>query len=56
MTEFQHLAKPCNYENYLESVIRDQFVCGLQDAKTQRELLCVLDLMVQIALRKALAA
>ena len=31
-------------------------MCGLQDAKTQQELLCVPDLMVQIVLHKAHAA
>ena len=53
MTELRRLAKTCNY---LESAIRDQFVCGLRDAKTQRELLCVPELTAQIALRKARAA
>ena len=41
MTELRRLAKTCNFGNYLESAIRDQFVCGLCDLKTQRELLCI---------------
>jgi len=40
----------------LETAIRDQFVCGLCDTKTQRELLCIPDLTVQLVLRKACAA
>ena len=56
MTELRRLAKTCNFGNYLELAIRDQFVCGLRDIKTQRELLCISDLTVQIALRKARAA
>ena len=56
MTELQRLAKTCNFGNYLESVIRDQFVCGLRDTKTQQELLSIPDLTAQIALCKAHAA
>ena len=56
MAELWRLAKTCNFGNYLESAIRDQFVCGLRDTKTQQELLCVPDLTAQTALRKARAA
>ena len=56
MTELRRLAKTCNFGNYLESAIRDQFVCGLRDTKTQQELLCIPDLTAQTALRKARAA
>ena len=56
MTELRRLAKTCNFGDYLESTIRDQFVCGLRDTKTQRELLCIPELTAQIALRKARAA
>ena len=55
MTELQRLAKTCNFGNYLESVIRDQFVCGLRDTKTQQELLCVPELTVKTASSKAWA-
>ena len=56
MTELRRLAKTCNFGNYLESAIRDQFVCGLRDTKTQQELFCIPDLTAQTALRKARAA
>ena len=35
ITELRRLAKTCNFGDYLESAIRDQFVCGLGDTKTQ---------------------
>eukprot|EP00731_Ephydatia_muelleri_P021182 Em0013g909a len=47
------LAKTCNFGNYLEIALRDQFVCGLQDSRIQRELLCVRDLTLEQALDKA---
>ena len=56
ISELHQLAKTCNLGDYLESAIRDQFVCRLRDAKTQKELLCVPDLTAQVALRKAYAA
>ena len=56
MTELRRLAKTCNFGDYLETAIRDQFVCGLRDTKTQRELLCIPDLTAPLALRKARAA
>ena len=56
MSELRRLAKTCNFGNYLETAIRDQFVCGLRNTKTQRELLCVPELTAQIALHKARAA
>ena len=56
MAELRGLAKTCNFGDYLDTAIRDQFVCGLQDTKCQKELLCIADLTVAVALRKALAA
>ena len=56
MTKLRRLEKTCNFGDYLESAIRDQFVCGLRDTKTQQELLCVLELTVKTALSKARAA
>ena len=56
MAGLRRLAKMCNFGNYLDTAIRDQFVCGLRDTKCQKELLCVADLTVAVALRKALAA
>ena len=56
MAELQRLAKTCNFGDYLNTAIRDQFVCGLKDTKCQKELLCVADLTVTVALQKAQAA
>ena len=55
MTELRQLAKMCNFGDYLDTAIRDQFVCRLKDTKCQTELLCVADLTVAMALREALA-
>ena len=35
MAELRRLAKTCNFGQYLETALRDQFVCGLQDEKCQ---------------------
>ena len=53
MTELQRLAKTCNFSDYLETAIKDQFVCGLRDTRTQQELLCIPELTVQTAFGKA---
>ena len=55
MTEFQRLEKTCYFGNYIESVIRDQFLCALRDMKTYQELLCIPHLTAQTALHKAYA-
>ena len=41
MAALRRLAKTCNFGQYLDSALRDQFVCGLRDEKCQRELLSV---------------
>ena len=56
MAELRRLAKTCNFGQYLETALRDQFVCGLRDEKCQRELLSIQDLTATIALQKATAA
>ena len=56
MAELRHLAKTCNFGQYLETALRDQFICGLRDEKCQRELLSIQDLTVAIALQKTTAA
>ena len=56
MAALRRLAKTCNFGQYLDSALRDQFVCGLRDEKCQRELLCIQDLTANIALQKATAA
>ena len=35
MSELRGLAKTCNFAAYLETALRDQFVCGLGDVKCQ---------------------
>ena len=56
MGELQSLAKTCNFGAYLETALRDQFVCGLRNIQCQRELLCEATLTVDTALKKARAA
>ena len=56
MAALRRLAKTCNFGQYLETALRDQFVCGLRDEKCQRELLSIQDLTATIALQKATAA
>ena len=56
MAELRHLAKTCNFGQYLETALRDQFVCGLRDEKCQQELLSIQDLTAAIALQKTTAA
>ena len=50
MTELRQLARMCNFGQYLETALRDQFVCGLRDEKCQRELLSIQDLTAEIAI------
>ena len=56
MAALRCLAKTCNFGQYLETALCDQFVCGLRDEKCQQELLSVQDLMAAIALQMATAA
>ena len=56
MAELQSLAKTCNFGEYLESAIRDQFVCGLRDTKCQQELLCQTNLTAGRTLQRARAS
>ena len=56
VAELRRLAKTCNFGGYLETAIRDQFVCGLRDSKCQKELLCEANLTAERALQRARAA
>lgn len=56
IADLRRLAKTCNFGNYLETAIRDQFVCGLRDSKCQKELLCREGLTADTALQSARAA
>ena len=55
MAELRRLVKTCNFGDYLDTAIRDQFRCGLGDLKCQKELLCTTDLTVAVVLQKARA-
>lgn len=55
MSELRKLVKTCNFLDYLNMVLCDQFVCGLRDSRIQRELLSVKDLMVTQALERCQA-
>ena len=52
MGELRKLAKTCNFAGYLNTTLRDQFVCGLRDTHIHRELLSIRDLTVATALDK----
>jgi len=53
MAALRRLAKTCNFGQYLETALQDQFVCGPHDEKCQRELLSVQELTADVALQKA---
>ena len=55
-TALRRLAKTCNFGQYCDTALRDQFVCGLHDRKCQRELLSTQDLTLETAIQKATAA
>ena len=56
MAVLRCLTKTCYFRQYLETALRDQFVCGLRDEKCQQELLSIQDLTAAVALQKATAA
>ena len=56
MSELCGLAKTCKFAAYLETALRDQFVCGLGDVKCQQELLCKANLTADTTLKKARVA
>ena len=49
------MAKDCNLGDYLDTAMRDQLVCGMKDAKCQRELLSKSDLTLESALQQSKA-
>ena len=51
----RQLAKTCNFGEYLNTALRDQFVCGLINRHCQCELLSTQDLTLQTAIQKATA-
>ena len=52
ITGLRKIAKNCNFGAYLDT---DQLVCGLKDARIQRELLCIKKLTLTDALERARA-
>ena len=56
MGQLRRLGRTCNFGAYLETALRDQFVCGLSDVKCQRDLLCDAALTAETALKKARAS
>ena len=56
MGQLSKLGQTCNFGPYLETALRDQFVCSLSDTKCQRELLCDPALTAETALKKARAS
>ena len=55
ITGLRKIAKNCNFGAYLDTAQRDQLVCGLKDARIQRELLCIKKLTLTDALESARA-
>lgn len=53
MSQLRSLAKTCKFGLYLDTALRDQFVCGLKDQRIQQELLCIGDLTLTKALDKS---
>ena len=56
VANLRHLAKTCNFGQYLNTSLHDQLVCGLRDHKCQWDLLSISDLTLDVALQKATAA
>ena len=55
MSGLKQLASTCNFSGYLDTALRDQFVCGIRDQRMQRELLSLKDLTLTLALQKSQA-
>ena len=55
MSGLKQLASTCNFVDHLATALRDQFVCGMRDARMQRELLSVKDLTLPLVLQKSQA-
>ena len=52
MSELRSLAKTCNFGVYLDTALRDQFMCRLNKPQIQQELLGIQDLTMSKALEK----
>ena len=56
VAELRRLSKTCNFGDYLETALRDQVVCGLCELTMEKELLCIKDFTLSMAIDKARAA
>ena len=54
--ELRHLARTCNFGNFLDEALRDRLVCGLANCGTQKKLLSEKDLTLKKAVEVATAA
>ena len=55
VAELKNLARNCAFEGYLETALRDQFVCGIRSQMVQKHLLRETDLTFKLALEVALS-
>ena len=56
MMELQHLARTCDFGQFLEEALCDRLVCGLSNSSIQKKLLSENDLTLQRAIDIAMAA
>ena len=56
MTELHQLSEFCGFKGLLDDMLRDRLVCGIRDAKVQRQLLAEPDLKFKKALELSQAA
>ena len=50
VANLRHLAKMCNFGQYLDTALQDQLACGLHDHKCQQDQLCISDLTLAVAI------
>ena len=53
VAQLRSKAKDCNFGAYLETALRDQLVCGLNNERCKQELLCKTDLTLESAVQHA---
>ena len=53
MSGLKQLASTYNFAAYLDTALRDQFVCGIHNVRMQQELLSVKYLTLPLALQKS---
>ena len=55
IAELKRLSEHCSFGESLDDMLRDRFVCGIQDQRTQRRLLAETDLTLKKATEVAQA-